>query len=872
MKRIAPKERLRSNCFAGHGFAKRAIRHLPILLILLFFVVSVHADVSSDLVELDLAAGSITISEQDGVLTYTQGKTSVQSTGGCFIQQTGYAANTTANTITIANSTTCSITIGNLNIQSSEPPISCGYNSNLVLTLVGSNTLTSTSTSAIYVSSSGSLIVGGSGTLIANGGGESSSGIGGYGYRSDRSDTGSITINSGNVTATSGGKASGVGPGETGTCEYITINGGKVIATGASWGPGLSAIYVKITGGTVIATGGDGSDGDGISSGAYYYNDSGITITGGNVTAIGGNCGAGIESYWPVVITGGVVYAKSSGGSGIGGKSWGSGECAGVTIKNATVTAIGGYSCAGIGGAYSGSRGGSCNSIVIENSTVEASGYVGIGCGKEGKGGTISITGSEITASGKIHAIGGGSLDNSYGCASITVVDSTMNLSHENSNGYDYQELISNLEIPTDTAALSGHGAILSTSATGYSGVTYQWQESPDTNSWVDIPGKNLPDVSILMSGNSGYSYRCKVTNGWGNVAYSTVAKAYIMGFSQQPTSVETEIGSVAALSAVSISDNVTYQWQKSLNDGATWADLAGKTNSILAINVSLADSNAQYRCVITASNGDQLASDSAVITIASDESVTLTVNYYLENLTGTYDKDSSETATTSVSDISSLPLKSFVGFSENAAKRTTSGSAGSEDLEISCYYDRNTYVISYETNGGATLGSTSAKYGETFSLPTPSKMGCTFDGWYRDAALKQAFTDTTMPSSNLKLYAKWSVAGEGRGIEYKINGITLRDSSYQSITAIPRGTFYAEVSVTNLSSTTMDTLLLATYDANGRMLGLSFLYANPQIGQTFVLGTSLDNSKGDIAKIKAFMLPMLGGLTPLAEAVEYGG
>ena len=109
------------------------------------------------------------------------------------------------------------------------------------------------------------------------------------------------------------------------------------------------------------------------------------------------------------------------------------------------------------------------------------------------------------------------------------------------------------------------------------------------------------------------------------------------------------------------------------------------------------------------------------------------------------------------------------------------------------------------------------------------------------------------------------------RGIEYRINGITLRDSAYQSISAIPRGTFYAEVSVTNLCAEATDTLVLATYDSNGKMLGMSFLYANPQIGQTFVLGTGIDNSKGEVAKIKAFMLPMLGGLTPLAESVELG-
>ena len=66
------------------------------------------------------------------------------------------------------------------------------------------------------------------------------------------------------------------------------------------------------------------------------------------------------------------------------------------------------------------------------------------------------------------------------------------------------------------------------------------------------------------------------------------------------------------------------------------------------------------------------------------------------------------------------------------------------------------------------------------------------------------------------------------------------------------------------------DTLVLAAYDSEGRLLDMKFLYANPMIGQTFTLGAGMDNSAGNIASVKAFMLPMLGGLTPLAEAVEY--
>ena len=61
------------------------------------------------------------------------------------------------------------------------------------------------------------------------------------------------------------------------------------------------------------------------------------------------------------------------------------------------------------------------------------------------------------------------------------------------------------------------------------------------------------------------------------------------------------------------------------------------------------------------------------------------------------------------------------------------------------------------------------------------------------------------MPGGNRTAYAKWTEIGAGRAIEYRINGVILRDRDYNIVEKIPTGSFYAEVSVTNLSSETMD-------------------------------------------------------------------
>ena len=81
---------------------------------------------------------------------------------------------------------------------------------------------------------------------------------------------GNIVINSGNITATGGLDAAGIGAGgSTGSCGNITINGGTITATSDGNGAGIGGGYgnacgnITISGGTVSATGGDSAAGIG---------------------------------------------------------------------------------------------------------------------------------------------------------------------------------------------------------------------------------------------------------------------------------------------------------------------------------------------------------------------------------------------------------------------------------------------------------------------------------------------------------------------------------------------------------------------------------------------------------------------------------
>ena len=257
------------------------------------------------------------------------------------------------------------------------------------------------------------------------------------------------------------------------SCDFITIKGGYIEATGDDDYPGIGGgtLYhhirgeVKIYGGTVVARG--GKKGAGIGSGEntneIRYNnpiddpvfDHGspwakgnygkIDIYGGHVIAYGGSDAAGIGGGYvvrgdpkdfksfelgSVTIRGGVVEAWGGGeaagiGSGQEGGSHGRSGAAGIIrIEGGTVTARGGIHGAGIGGG----DGVNCDVVTITGGAVKAyagADGAGIGGGEDGSGGDITISGGIVFAYGNTYSDGfgagiGGGQDGNSGKITIT--------------------------------------------------------------------------------------------------------------------------------------------------------------------------------------------------------------------------------------------------------------------------------------------------------------------------------------------------------------------------------------------------------------------------------------------------------------------
>ena len=230
---------------------------------------------------------------------------------------------TTANKITVNTADPVTITLNGVSISG----VSCALNIQdgmVSLVLVGNNN-TLSGNQAICVPSGKTLSISGDGSLTATSTDDNCAGIGGNSSQA----TGTIVINSGDITARGGSFSAGIGGRYSG--GNITINGGNIRAIGNRFAAGIgggegwggSAGNITITGGSIYATAeheaaaiGTGNCGGHDGAGGT------ITITGGTIEAHadkGAAVGGGNSDPSPAIyISGGSVYGVSNTGDAVG--------------------------------------------------------------------------------------------------------------------------------------------------------------------------------------------------------------------------------------------------------------------------------------------------------------------------------------------------------------------------------------------------------------------------------------------------------------------------------------------------------------------------------------------------------------------------
>ena len=111
--------------------------------------------------------------------------------------------------------------------------------------------------------------------------------------------------------------------------------------------------------------------------------------------------------------------------------------------------------------------------------------------------------------------------------------------------------------------------------------------------------------------------------------------------------------------------------------------------------------------------------------------------------------------------------IQADAGYSYKSATPGLKGTVSS-DLTVYLDFETNSYTATFDANGGTTPNpkTIKKKYGEALgTLPTTSRTGYTFQGWYTaKTGGTKISTTTKMPSNNVTYYAQW------KPITYKVH------------------------------------------------------------------------------------------------------
>jgi len=191
--------------------------------------------------------------------------------------------------------------------------------------------------------------------------------------------------------------------------------------------------------------------------------------------------------------------------------------------------------------------------------------------------------------------------------------------------------------------------------------------------------------------------------------------------------------------------------------------------------HISGLDSDTEYTLVAKYINGNEENSVSVDFK-TNAKLVYYTVNHYVENLENShYTLKETETLTATENTSVTPDTKKYTGFETPANQIATVLPDGS--LVVDYYYTRNSYTITFVTNGGDAILTQTLKYeAEIPTLPDAVRGSDKFGGWFTTSNLTTAFAQKKMGSANIKLYAYWAGETKASNFTYGVGteGVTI--------------------------------------------------------------------------------------------------
>ena len=218
------------------------------------------------------------------------------------------------------------------------------------------------------------------------------------------------------------------------------------------------------------------------------------------------------------------------------------------------------------------------------------------------------------------------------------------------------------------------------------------------------------------------------------------------------------------------------------------------------------------------------------------------TVRHLQQAVAGSYGLFATQNFTGTTDSQITPAVNIYAGFTAPATQTVTIVGGGTTAVEYR--YQRNSYQLTFKPANGASDVVRTVLYGGQIAPPAVARAGYAFGGWYRDAGCTTAFTATTMPATNVVLYAKWT-ANSNTPYAVKHYQQTLAGSSYDlAATQNFTGTTDSQVtpSVNTYTGFTAPVTQTVAIGGGGTTV-VSYYYTRNSYQMTFVL----NNGQSDI-------------------------
>ena len=168
--------------------------------------------------------------------------------------------------------------------------------------------------------------------------------------------------------------------------------------------------------------------------------------------------------------------------------------------------------------------------------------------------------------------------------------------------------------------------------------------------------------------------------------------------------------------------------------------------------------------------NGDSYSNEEEVKNLTTNTSITLyaiwepntntkyKVIHKKMNIDGSTYSVFEEEIKEGTTDTEVIPeVKTYTGFESPSTSALTIKADGTG--EITYFYTRNQYTVSYNSEGGSLVSNVTKYYEDTLgTLSTPTRTGYTFDGWYTEELGGTQISTTTSVTKDITYYAHWTI------------------------------------------------------------------------------------------------------------------